>query len=68
MNPTSERARRHIIASANLRISGQLEGVEAGEQNPKSAILMITTICQTAKEPEVYTEGIRVIALITSWI
>lgn len=68
MNPTSERARRHIIASANLRISGQLEGVQLGEQEPKRAILTITTICKTAKEPEVYAEGIRAIALITSWI
>lgn len=68
MNSTSERARRHIIASANLRIAGQLEGVQLGEQWPKKAILVIVSICNTAKQPEVYTEGLRAIALITSYI
>lgn len=68
MNPTSERTRRHIVASANLRIAGQLEGVQLGEQSPKRAILTITTICKTAQQQEVYAEGIRAIALITSYI
>lgn len=68
MNATSERARRHIVASANLRIAGQLEGVQLGEQEPKKAIQIITSICKTAQQKEVYAEGIRAIALITSYI
>jgi len=61
------RHRAHIIASAQIHISGQLEGVYAGENDPDAAIRNIQAQAEEMGLPEINVIANKAVTAIEAY-